>query len=278
MSQPQRPAAARSPSSPASTSGSTSSSSGTAGPRPARAPLLPALGLAAAGLVGLLVALEPCSTAPLAVPSGASHPRGAYRPDQRARWAATARQAGTAQPGASHANGRDERDGGDERDGRPEPAALGDDRALPPELEARLRATAHVATVAPAGAPPPPAPGSLPPASEIARQQALVGWQREVQAALDRCVARPVDLRKPTPLDVILAPPSRGTSLAQQLLAPAAVSLPPDELRRLWRDTDPEALDGCLREVRALVVAVTPLPGSAASVMPASIERLVVSL
>lgn len=275
MSQPQRPTAARSPSSPASTSGS----SGAAGPRPARAPLLPALGLAAAGLVGLLVALEPCSTAPLAVPSAASHPPGAYRPDQRARWAATARQAGTAQPGAADDDGgADDGAGRDHGDGRGEPAALGDDRALPPELEARLRATAHVATVAPAGAPPPPAPGSLPPASEIARQQALVGWQREVQAALDRCVARPVDLRKPTPLDVILAPPSRGTSLAQQLLAPAAVSLPPDELRRLWRDTDPEALDGCLREVRALVVAVTPLPGSAASVMPASIERLVVSL
>lgn len=246
--------------------------------RPSRALLRSATGLVLAAVVGVLVALQLARRAEPTEPP--KHSTGAYRPGQHRAWAE--RSAGPAGASPTSVSAGEAADG--HATGDPGSAAapadggdLDEDEALPPELEARLQAAARISTVAPPGAPPPP-PGSLPPESQIARQEAMVSWQRQVQLLLDRCVARPAELRKPTPLDVILTPPQRGSALAEQLLAPAAVSLPPDELRRLWRDTDPDALDQCLHEVRALALAITPLPGATARVMPASFERLVVSL
>lgn len=247
--------------------------------RSSRALLRSATGLVLAAVAGVLVALQLARRAEPTEPS--KHWTGAYRPGQHRAWAEqSAGPAGASSPSASADAAADDTSTGvsGAASERGDGGDLYDDEALPPELEARLQAAARISTVAPPGAPPPPPPGSLPPESQIARQEAMVSWQRQVQLLLDRCVARPAELRKPTPLDVILTPPQRGSALAEQLLAPAAVSLPPDELRRLWRDTDPDALDQCLHEVRALALAITPLPGATARVMPASFERLVVSL
>jgi hypothetical protein len=106
----------------------------------------------------------------------------------------------------------------------------------------------------------------------------MIGWQAEVQQLLDRCVARPQDLRQPAEVQVILAPPLTAAGLAPQQLFPVAVSLPPAELRRLWRDTDPDALQGCLEQVRTLAIAVPPPPSGEARVMPGSFESLLVQL
>jgi hypothetical protein len=153
---------------------------------------------------------------------------------------------------------------------------------LLPDLEARLRAAAHVEIVparTPSGAAPPPPPaGPLPPEAEAQRQQALAGWQRQVQQQLDECVARPAALRQRVMLNVLFQPPPDGTGLAVQLLSPAAVSIPPAELRRLWRDTDPDGLQVCLDRVRALTLSVPVAPGASAQVLPTSAEPLLVQL
>lgn len=161
-------------------------------------------------------------------------------------------------------------------------AIVNDDGSLSPELEARLAAAAHVVAVptpTASGAPPPlPPTGPLPPALDAQRHQALGGWQRQVQQLLDECVARPAELRTPVPLNVFFAPPPAPTGLASQQLVPVAVSLPPPELRRLWRDTDPDGLQGCLERVRGLTLAVPVPPDAAAQVLPAGLEILLVQL
>jgi hypothetical protein len=126
--------------------------------------------------------------------------------------------------------------------------------------------------------PPPPPADPLSPEAEAQHRQALTGWQHEVQRLLDDCVARPAALRQPVTLNVLLVPPPEGSELAVQQLSPAVVSIPPAELRRLWRDTDPDGLQVCLDRVRALALAVPIAPGASARVLPASAEPLLVRL
>lgn len=259
------------------------SSAGTA--RTSRSLLLSAAGLLSAGTLGVLVALlladarAPESTRPstrtsanrsanLAAGSAAAQGSGAYRPGQRGAWAARARGEAPAQAAAERNEGEEFEDGDE----------MGAE-SLPPEWQARLRAAAHVSVV-PAGASGarPPSPESVPAALHTARLRAMPEWQKQVQALLDRCVARPAQLRKETSLSVILAPPLAAGGLAPQLLSPASVSLSSDELRRLWRDTDPDALDGCLQEVRGLALAIAQPPGTRAQVMPVAFEHLLVQL
>ena len=210
----------------------------------------------AAGACALLGAIALLTRGAAAPPAAQAERRaiGAYRPERAGRAPALAHAAGATAP-------RDQ---------------------LSPELEARLQAAAHVETV-PAqtpsrAAPPPPPADPLPPEAEAQRGQALGGWQRAVQQLLDECVARPAALRQPVMLNVLLAPPPEGAGLAPQRLAPAAVSIPPADLRRLWRDTDPDGLQVCLDRVRALTLTVPLAPGRSARVLPVSPELLQVQL
>jgi hypothetical protein len=154
--------------------------------------------------------------------------------------------------------------------------------ALSPELEERLRAAAHVATVpatTSSGAPPPlPPTGPLPPEVQARRDQALTGWQLQAQQLLDGCVARPAAERRPVPLDVIFAPAAAANGLTVQQLSPMAVSVPPHELRRLWRDTDPDELQRCLDRVRTLALSVPAASKTSAQVLPAAMETVLVQL
>jgi len=191
-------------------------------------------------------------------PAGEHPAVGAYRPN------AGPRAGEAAWPGAERA------------------AAGRAEEPLSPELEARLRAAAHVETVpapTPSGAPPPlPPTGPLPPELEAQRHQALIGWQRQTQQLLDDCVARPMTARRPVMLNVAFAPPVTASGPAVQELAPMAVSMPPDELRRLWRDTDPDALQGCLAQVRTLALSVSTAARSPAQVLPPAMETVLVQL
>jgi hypothetical protein len=152
------------------------------------------------------------------------------------------------------------------------------DKPLSPELEERLRTLTNVATQpAHSGGPLPPSE-PLSPALELARREALTGWQAQVQRLLDRCVARPETLRQPASLDVMFAPASTDNGLAVQQLSPVAVTLPAPELRRLWQDTDPDALQACLDQVRAQALSVPAPPKTPARVLPVARETLRVAL
>jgi hypothetical protein len=125
---------------------------------------------------------------------------------------------------------------------------------------------------------PPPSTGPGAPEAEGQRQLALVGWKSEAQRVLDNCVARPEAMRQPVALDVVFAPPTGGTGYTPQLLSPVAISVPAHELRRLWRDTDPDALQACIDRIRSLPLAVPPARGAVAQALPASAERVLVTL
>lgn len=192
-------------------------------------------------------------------------PAGAYRPDRLSRAAASERGAT-----ASAA------------------AAGGQEDELPPELEARLRAAAHVSAVpAPTATPGvPPSTDPLSPEDQARRQQALVGWKLQAQQVLDECVARPAAERRPVMLNVIFAPDPApaATQVAApaaatvRQLSPVAVSLPPPELRRLWRDTDPDELQGCLEHIRTLALPMPVTPNAVAQVPPPLMETLLVQI
>jgi hypothetical protein len=154
------------------------------------------------------------------------------------------------------------------------------DPPLTPDLEQRLRAAATVRVVAPrpAGDAAPPPRGSLPPAEEASRRQALTRWTAAAQRQLDGCVARPQPLRQPVRLDVFFSPPVEGTGYVAQQLSPAAIAVPPDDLRRLWRDTDPDALQVCIERLRMQALAVPAAAGVAPRTLPASVEAVVVTL
>lgn len=245
-------------------------------PTSSRPLLLQGLGILFAGALGVTVALLLSGTSRSAGPqlSSASSPAAAYRPSlraERARAAAARASASGSGPSAPSSRSSSSSASSDHADG--------EDDALSPELEARLQAAASVVTVpAQLGAPLPPPAGSLPPEAEVARHRAMIEWEAQVQQLLDRCVARPKDLRQPAEIRVILAAPVTAAGLAPQQLAPVAVTLPVDDLRRLWNDTDPDALQGCLDQVRTLAIAVPPPPNGSARVMPSSFENLRVQL
>lgn len=112
----------------------------------------------------------------------------------------------------------------------------------------------------------------------MARHGALIGWQDQIQLVLDRCVARPERLRQATTLEVVFAPSATAEGPAPQLLSPVVVLLADDALRRLWQDTDPDALQGCLDQVRAHALSVPPPPKMPAQVLPVAHETLRVVL
>lgn len=194
----------------------------------------------------------------------------------------------TAEPGERHVVGAYRPDGARRPHEAPRPRA-GERAAdaLSPQLEERLRAAAHVTTAPapPSGAPTPLTPTApLPPAVEAERQRALSGWQAQAQKLLDECVARPAAVRGPVVLDVFFAPASApalasaSTSAAAPRLSPALVSVPQHELRRLWRDTDPDELQGCLDRVRTLALSARDASKATGQVWPASREAVLVQL
>lgn len=157
-------------------------------------------------------------------------------------------------------------------------AAVPGDKPLSPELEERLRTTTHIATQpARSGTPLPPSE-PLSPELERTRREALIGWQVQVQQLLDRCIARPEALRQPATLDVMFAPASAANGLVAQELSPVTVSLPATELRRLWQDTDPDALQACLDQVRMQALSVPAPSKTLARVLPVALETLRVAL
>lgn len=190
--------------------------------------------------------------------AGASRSTGAYQPN-----------AGTRTPGGARSGA------GPADAGRTE-------GAFTPRLEARLRAAAHVTTAPaprPSGTLPPPPPTERPPAEvEAQLHLALARWQIQAQRILDRCVARPVAERKRVVLDVFFAPPATAGGWAVQRLAPVAVSISPHALRRLWRDTDPDELQGCLGRLRTLALPVPAAPKLPSQVLPASTESVLVQI
>jgi hypothetical protein len=156
--------------------------------------------------------------------------------------------------------------------------------ATAPELERRLHAARSTVAVPaprppdPAGHPTDPAPPPLSPEQHAARQIALAGWAEDAQHMLDDCLARPAAQRRSVALAVMFAPvTSRGDAAAAQL-SPVAISVPVEDLRRLWRDTQPDALDDCLERVRGLGLAVRHAPGASSDALVASAETVVVAL
>ncbi|MBK7539430.1 MAG: hypothetical protein IPI49_29540 [Myxococcales bacterium] len=99
-----------------------------------------------------------------------------------------------------------------------------------------------------------------------------------MQQLLDRCVARPAALRRLARLEVMFAPPQTSAGLATQQLAPVAVTLPGEDLQRLWQDTDPHELQACLDQVRMLALSVSVPDRGTVQVLAAQLETLSIQL
>ncbi|WP_375754456.1 hypothetical protein [Corallococcus exercitus] len=128
-------------------------------------------------------------------------------------------------------------------------------------LRRRLEAAQQVVAVPPAGqAPPAMGTQPLPPQVEAQRQVALQDWKHAAQQLMDTCAARPKESRQPVALEVGFAPRPRGTGASTWTFTPDWISVPPPELQRLWKDTDPEKLQACLDRARNLPLEV-PVPG-----------------
>jgi hypothetical protein len=225
-------------------------------------------GVGAACLIGVVAATQcwPSSRLPASADRGGSgasvqpiqqRARGAYRPEARRQRSATT-------PFLVAASDQ------------------GGDDALSPELEQRLRAARSIEVVpAPqlAGqARPLPPSGPLSPELESQRRAAFDAWQAEAQQLLDDCVGRPAPLRQPVMLTVFLAPPLAGTGHMPQQLSVTAVSVPVDDLRRLWRDSDPDAVQSCVDRLRELAIVVPRVSDDSPQVLPPTIESVWVTL
>lgn len=159
-----------------------------------------------------------------------------------------------------------------------EVAATPSGDARSPALEQRLRAAMTVMTVP---ASPPADQTATPfrvapvsPEQETQRRIALIGWAAEAQRMLDDCVARPEPQRRPVELDVLFAP----LAGAGDPMAAVAISVPVQELRRLWHDTDPDALQGCMDQIRSLGLVVPPVGAAPVLPLSASAESVLVTL
>ncbi len=217
-------------------------------------------------LIGLVAFVTSDGSRPVAEP-GVRGTSGAHRHERERR------AHGPAQPRPAQPRSTQSRPG----------AAEAADRPLSPELELRLRAAAHVATVPghrPAGAAPvpPPLTGPLSPEAAAQRHAAIAGWRAQAQALLNECVARPAAERGPVPMDVFFAPAPPGDGPTAPRLTPAAVSVPPHELERLWRDVDPDELQACLERVRTLALPLPPGSEAPAQAPSVAIETVLVQL
>ncbi len=162
-----------------------------------------------------------------------------------------------------------------------------DPEALSPELEERLRAAAHVVSVPPPGySPPPQAEMTAELAAEL--QLAVSSWTAQAQRQLDQCVGRPKSARQPVQLSIMFAPntavpvppsPSAAPgSPPPPSLTPAYVAVMPDDLRRLWKDTDPNALQICLDQLRIQPLTLTTARLAPGLAPPSSQESVLVQL
>jgi len=130
----------------------------------------------------------------------------------------------------------------------------------------------------PGTAHPPPPAGPVSPERETQRQIALVGWTAEAQRMLDRCVARGEAERSPVALDVWFAPAAGAAGSSAQQLSPVAISVPVEALRRLWNDTDPDALQACVDRLRTLDLVVPASGRGPVQPLSASAESVLVTL
>lgn len=138
----------------------------------------------------------------------------------------------------------------------------------------------NIATV-PAPLPPgqaSPPSGPLSAEANAQRQAALVDWRANVQQHMDRCVRRPASLRQPVALTVFFAPPLDDAGYTPQRLSAALISVPARDLRRLWRDTDPDALQECVDRIRTMPLVVTPARNTAAQALPTAVESVLLDL
>lgn len=160
-----------------------------------------------------------------------------------------------------------------------------DDDELTPELQMRLEAASHVVSVPPPGYQPPPQ-AEMTPALATEIKQAVSGWTDEAQRSLDRCVGRPSAARQPVQLSVMFAPatglpPSSSATPGAPTppsLAPAYVAVLPDDLRRLWKDTDPIALQACIDMLRLQPLVLTAQRVAPGLAPPSSHENITVQL
>lgn len=140
----------------------------------------------------------------------------------------------------------------------PGPTAQGEAEAA---MRDRLEAAQQVVSVPPAGRRPSAVGAqSLPPQVEAQRQVALQGWKHAAQQLMDSCTARPKAARQPVALEVGFAPRPRSTGASAWTFTPDWISIPPPELQRLWKDTEPDKLQSCLDRARSLPLEV-PVPG-----------------
>lgn len=65
--------------------------------------------------------------------------------------------------------------------------------------------------------------------------------------------------RQPVALLVAFAPAPRAPGERLQVFTPEWLVVPPRELQRLWKDTDPDMLQACLGRARGQPLSV-PLP------------------
>ncbi len=154
------------------------------------------------------------------------------------------------------------------------------------ELQRRLEAAKQVISV-PATGQPPPTPGraavgggarALPPEVEAQRQVALTRWQSAAQTLLSECVTRPEQARQPLAVEVSFAPAPRAEGEARQVFIPEWIAVPPPELQRLWKDTDPDVLQDCLERARALTFELSLPKGSSGHDAPVFAESVLIRL
>jgi hypothetical protein len=215
---------------------------------------------ALACLAGILLSLRCSTTAQSPSHAASQPPRGAYRPElRRVHVPDPVRSPPT---GAVHGDRNDDE--------------------LSPELQQRLRAAMTIMTVPaaiPTGQTRPPLPtGPVSPEAQAQRQMALHAWKAEVQRHVDDCVARPAPLRQPVALAVIFAPLLGDAEYVPQQLSPAVVSVPVQELRRLWRDTDPDALQECVDRIRMMTLAVPTARNAPAQALPGAVETVLIDV
>jgi hypothetical protein len=107
---------------------------------------------------------------------------------------------------------------------------------------------------------------------------AIDAWTHAVQQRLDMCVPRASRLRRQVGIDVLFSPGPRASGEPRQELAASAIELEPGSIDQLPASTDPEMVQRCLDQARAIPLAVSLAPSVRAHRFPTSAERLIVEL